>query len=95
MKDLYFAPAAIADIEQIWDYSAEHWGADQADRYTDEIRDACLGLAGGTRLGRPVPERTDYLKYATGSHMIYFRAQDTRLEVIRVLHQAMDPERHV
>lgn len=95
MKDLVFAPAAIADIEQIWDYSAEHWGADQADRYTDEIRDACMTLATGHRHCRLVPERAGYLKYATGSHMIYFREASDRLDVIRVLHQAQDPERHV
>jgi plasmid stabilization system protein ParE len=41
MKTLAFTPLAIADIEGIWDYSAETWGPDQADRYTDEIRDAC------------------------------------------------------
>ena len=32
MKTLTFSPAAAADIENIWDYSAEHWGPDQADR---------------------------------------------------------------
>lgn len=45
MKPLAFSPAAEADIDGIWDYSAETWGPDQADRYTDEIRDACLALA--------------------------------------------------
>ena len=95
MKTLTFSPAAAADIENIWDYSAEHWGPDQADRYTDELRDACLALARGDRQGRRVPEREGYLKYATGSHMIYFRDQGERLEVIRILNQAQDPERHV
>ena len=57
MKTLTFSPAAAADIENIWDYSAEHWGPDQADRYTDELRAACLALARGDRQGRRVPER--------------------------------------
>jgi len=44
MKALAFSPAAEADIEGIWDYSADNWGPDQADRYTDEIRDAWAHL---------------------------------------------------
>ena len=40
MKTLAYAPVAQADIERIWDHSAKHWGSNQGDRYTDEIRDA-------------------------------------------------------
>ena len=54
MKALAFTPLAIADIEAIWDYSAEFWGLYQADRYTDEIRDACHALVSGRKLGRLV-----------------------------------------
>lgn len=52
MKALGFSPAAQADIEGIWDYSADRWGPDQADRYTDEIRDACLASRASGRGGR-------------------------------------------
>ena len=70
MKALAFTPLAIADIEAIWDYSSETWGPDQADRYTDEIRDACHALAAGWKMGRFVDIRSGYLKYTTGSHII-------------------------
>lgn len=95
MKRLAFSPAAISDLHGIWDYGAEHWGPDQADRYIDDIRDACNGLAWGARRGRPVDIRAGYLKYATGAHMIYFRDHGTRLDVIRVLHQKQDVNRHL
>jgi toxin ParE1/3/4 len=95
MKTLAFTPLAIADIEDIWDYSAETWGPDQADRYTDEIRDACHALAAGWRTGRLVDIMPGYLKYTTGSHIIYFKAQMDRLEVIRILHNKQDVERHL
>lgn len=42
-----FSPAAVADIGAIWDYTAETWGIDQADRYVDDIHGACVALAGG------------------------------------------------
>lgn len=95
MKGLAFSPAAEADLDQIWSHSAEHWGPDQADRYTDEIRDACLGLASGDRRGRPVDVRSGYLKYAIGVHMIYFRDRGDWLEIIRLLHQRQDVRRNL
>lgn len=90
MKAIALSPAAEADLEAIWDHSAQHWGLAQADRYVDDIRDACLALAEGVRFGRPVDVRPPYLKYAVGTHMLYFRDEPDRLEVIRILHQRQD-----
>jgi toxin ParE1/3/4 len=95
MKSLVFSPAAQADMEGIWDYTVAHWGLAQADNYTDDIRDACKALASGHRQGRPVDVRSGYLKYLTGSHVIYFRDHGTRIEVIRILHSRMDVDRHL
>ena len=94
MKSLVFSPAAQADMEGIWDYTAGRWGPAQADRYTDDIRDACNALASGRRQGRPADVRPGYLKYLTGSHAIYFRDHGDRLEVVRILHGRMDVDRH-
>lgn len=95
MKALAFSPAAEADIDGICDYSADNWGPDQADRYIDEIRDACHTLAGGAKRGRVVDVRAGYLKFSTGSHMIYFRDHGDRLEIMRILHGRQDVERHL
>ena len=95
MKGLALSPAAEADLDHIWSHSAEHWGPDQADRYTDEIRDACRGLASGDRRGRPVDVRSGYLKCAAGAHMIYFRDRGDWLEIIRILHQRQDVSRNL
>lgn len=48
-------------------------------------------LASGRRNGKPVVVRVGYLKYACGSHIIYYRL-DNGLEIVRVLHQRMDVE---
>lgn len=95
MKAVAFTPAAQSDLDEIWDYSATTWGAEQADRYIDAIRDACIALAAGKRHGRPVEVRADYLQCSTGSHRIYFRDCGDRLEVVRVLHGRQDMERHL
>jgi len=90
-----FSPAAIAELEDIWGYTAEQWGLDQAEQYIDRIRDACIGLANGEKQGRIVGVREGYLKYATMRHLVFFREVDAGLVVIRVLHQRMDPDRHL
>lgn len=37
MKALALSPAAEADLEHIWEYSAEQWGVKRADLYIDNI----------------------------------------------------------
>lgn len=95
MKAIAFSPAAEADIDGIWDYSADRWGLDQADSYVDAIRDACYALAKGTKHGRPAEVLPDFQKYLCGLHVIYFLDYPDHLDVIRVLHQRQDAERHL
>ncbi|GHC45368.1 type II toxin-antitoxin system RelE/ParE family toxin [Neogemmobacter tilapiae] len=90
-----FSPAAMADIAAVWDYTAEQWGADQADQYVDDIRDACRALADGRKLGRLVDLRPGYRSCPVGAHLIFFRERAGRLEVIRVLHGRTDFGRHL
>jgi len=95
VKSLAFLPAAEADIEAIWDYSADRWGEDQADRYTDDIRILCEAVARGDKSGRPVDVRPGLLKCRMASHMIYFRSEADRIVVVRLLHSAQDVERNL
>ena len=95
MKDVAFSPAAEADLDEIWDYSASRWGPDQADSYIDAIRDACHDLARGTKQGHPAEVLPDVQKYPCGSHMVYFLVYTNHLNVIRILHQRQDAEHHL
>ena len=95
MRRVTFSPAAISDIDSIWDYTAETWGADQADRYTDDIQNACEALAVGLKKGRDVDVRDGYLKYAVGKHFVFFVMAGDGIAVIRVLHQQMDAGLHL
>lgn len=95
MKAVAFSPAAEEDIGEIWDYSADRWGPDQADHYTDAIRDACYALAQGKKRGRPADVLPDFQKYLCGSHVVYFLDYPEHLGVIRILHQRQDAERHL
>lgn len=94
MAELRFTPAALADIESIYDFTLERWGLSQAERYLLQLRDACNDLANGKRRGRDASDiRTGYRKQPCGSHIIFYRyAESSRIEIVRVLHQAMDLE---
>jgi toxin ParE1/3/4 len=95
VKALLFSPAAEIDLANIWDYSADNWGPDQADRYTDEIRDACKALVIGHKQGKTVDVRPGYMKLPTGSHVVYFRDYSDQIHVMRILHSRMDVALHL
>ncbi|MFL5018806.1 MAG: type II toxin-antitoxin system RelE/ParE family toxin [Rhizobium sp.] len=74
MTGIIFSPAAQTDIDKIWDYTATSWNVDQAERYIQDIRDACHELAEGRRMSRPSDIREGYRKVSVGSHFLYFKA---------------------
>jgi toxin ParE1/3/4 len=95
-RPLYrLSPLAEADLEDIWLHSVNIWSVEQADSYLRGLFDAFAGLASGSKIGRAVDLREGYLKYLTGSHIVYYRLGVGSLDVIRVLHQRMDVSRHL
>jgi toxin ParE1/3/4 len=90
-------PAAQRDLSSIWDYTAERWNLAQAETYANEIRAALERIADDPRRGRPCDEiRESYLRYGIGSHLLFYRENvDGGVDVIRILHQRMDPTRHL
>ena len=97
MTGFALSPRAREDLSEIWDFTAHHWGMDQADRYIRQIVSVCDGLGSGRLQGRSAEAvRAGYRKYAVGSHIIFYRLRDAdKAEVIRILHQRMDVERHL
>ncbi|WP_068635080.1 type II toxin-antitoxin system RelE/ParE family toxin [Thauera butanivorans] len=88
---------AVADLSGIWDYTAEHWGVEQAERYIGNIRDACKALASRRQRGQDASHiRHGYRKQLTGAHVLFFRTLDDGcIDVVRILHQRMDAGQHL
>lgn len=96
MSDYRFTPAARHDLGAIWEFTEERWGAAQAETYIVDIREAVERVAAHPELGRPVDElRHGYRRYVVGSHLIFCVQRDHGIDVIRILHQRMDPARHL
>ena len=93
---LDFTKAAISDIQSIRDYTLETWGPDQEQIYLDSL---------WSKFGEILAEpdrwrfREDLFPVgriaAQGKHVILFRIQGNKLQVIRILHSAMDFKRHI
>ncbi|MFC9898520.1 type II toxin-antitoxin system RelE/ParE family toxin [Nocardia sp. NPDC127579] len=97
MSDYALSPAARADLRRIWDYTAERWSEDQAEQYLHALRHTIERAAANPRIGRPLDDiRSGYLKLTAGSHVVFYRITGAGIvHVIRVLHQRMDPGRHL
>lgn len=96
-RQYLLSPAAQADLEQIWDYTYDRWGVDQAEAYLRELQHAIDRAAANPRIGRTCDEiRPGYRKLAAGSHTLFYRmAAEDVIDVVRVLHQRMDVDRHL
>lgn len=96
MIALRFAPRARADIDGIWNYTAQKWNLDQAEAYLLAIDQALGLLQENPRLGRSADEIGHGLyKFPVASHVIYYRLTSGSLNIVRVLHKGMDVERHL
>jgi toxin ParE1/3/4 len=91
------SPAAAADLEQIWDYTCQRWGGDQAETYVREIQRAIDRIVDNPLIGQSCDEvRASYRRHAVGSHTLYYRiASGDLIDVVRVLHNWMDVDRHL
>lgn len=96
MKRYRLTPAAQQDLSEIWDFTEERWDVHQAETYIAEIRSAIERIAGDPTRGRGCDEiRPGYRRYAIGSHLVFYTETDDTVDVIRILHQRMDPARHL
>lgn len=96
MSRYVLSPRAASDLNDIWDHTQAHWGDAQAERYIRDIQRVIEGAAADPRRGLPCDHiRTGYFKLSAGSHVIFYRLIGGELDVIRILHQRMDFDRHL
>lgn len=90
------SPRARTDLTGVWRYSAENWNVEQADRYVRKMHAVFERLARDPRSGRSCDHiRRGYRMYPVESHMVFFRLTTNGVDIIRILHQKMDFQRHL
>ena len=95
MPDILIRPRARDDLKTIWRYSFQKWGERQADLYLQQLDDGIRSLVDFPDIGVPCDHiRAGYRKLQVKRHLIFYRRRDEHIEIVRVLHQAMDVESH-
>ncbi len=87
---------AERDVTDIYLFTLERFGRAQADSYTAEIFARFETLAAQPILGRDFGAVHPGARRANqGSHAIYYRPTADGILILRILHQRMDPARHL
>jgi toxin ParE1/3/4 len=87
---------AELDLISIWEYSLEQWDATQADKYLDELDKGIGALADNPELGADRGSvRAGYRALLINSHAVYYTITPGAIFIVRILHEGMDPGRHL
>lgn len=96
MSQVVLSPKAKSDFSGIWDYTLEEWGVEQAEKYARELWAEMQKQASDHSTSTDISNvRSGYRKKKSGSHVIFFKLIDDGIDVIRILHQRMDFDRHL
>jgi len=93
MKNKYRISAkALEDIDKIWLYTLENWSLNQANNYYRLIYQEIDFIVEDFKSGKDIGEiKSGYRQFRVNSHLIiYQKAEDGIVEIVRVLHQMMD-----
>ena len=96
MRHLELTEIALADLKSIRRYSERTWGSDRTAEYMAALRDTMKGLLAGTVVSRNRNDLRPGLQMATsGRHRVFFEVDQSRILVVRVLHDRMDYQGHL
>ena len=97
MVKIRLSRKAIADLDGIWDYTAQSWSEEQAIIYYRQIYTAIQGLHSlPTFLEKDYNViKTGLLGFKVGHHIVFYKKhKDGSIWVDRILHEKMDYQRH-
>ncbi len=84
------------DLEDIFDYSEDNFGLDIAIKYLNELENTFFNLYDHPHLGKDRSE----IKFGVYSlvhkeHLILYKITETKIDILRVLHQSRDLPRFI
>lgn len=91
-----FTDKAERDLVGIIDYTIQEWGVSQANTYLDGLEMRAQLLAENPDLGTTRETLSQGLfSFPYESHILYYKKQARGIVIVRVLHQHMDPVKHL
>ena len=97
MLKLSITPKAESDLTGIWLFACEAWGADQADKYLDQLEAGMKQLLSHPMLGADYADvLAGYRRLQVEHQAVFYQLSEDEVLVVRALHQDMDaPQRLV
>ena len=90
MSRIRISPRASSDLTEIWSYIADDSVAN-ADAFIDKLHETIQMLANQSGSGRHREELSPgILSFPFGRYIIFYRASQNAIEIVRVLHGARD-----
>lgn len=91
MTRIKFRAAASADLRRIAKDTRAKWGEEQAATYSAALRDAIKSLRDFPLRYPEFPgRRAPFRRMNSGRHAVFYLVTGDLIEVVRVLHTAMD-----
>jgi plasmid stabilization system protein ParE len=91
-----YARRARKDLVAVWDWNAETYGPDHADKYVDLLQSSIDALSATYSKGRPVPSRPQLRYIRIGKrtrghgHLAVYHVLEDAVSVLHVFHTAQD-----
>ncbi|WP_320042638.1 type II toxin-antitoxin system RelE/ParE family toxin [uncultured Desulfobacter sp.] len=96
MIQYILSPNAQKSLRDIKAYSLEEFGKEQTILYLKLIEKKLQMIAESPDIGRKREEiKKGYLSFLAGSHVIFYRKAKNHVDIIDILHQSMEPYRHL
>ena len=97
MAKVLLSGRAREDLKDIGRYTQKTWGVAQRDQYLGQIAEAMAALADGRQSGVARNDlRPGLCCYPVNRHFIFFRRTHSgTVDILRILHDRMDSDRHL
>ena len=96
MIEVIKSPLAENDLLDIWQYSYSEWGEDKASEYLLQLDAGMQKLVSNPLLGKSREIiRPNYRSIQINHHVIYYKHYTEVIDVIRILHERMIPNKHL
>jgi len=83
--------SAERDLRNVWIYTFETWGEEQADRYTQGLKNCCEKVVKNPSLGKLVNEIGAGLRVShCQHHHLFYLTANKRIIIVGILHEKMD-----
>lgn len=92
---LAWSKLATDEMRALRDFSIDRWGTEIARRYLSDVRAAAKHVAAHPEAAKSLRGPLRLMRVRSHYLIVHVDAQSDRLTIARVLHTAMDLERHL